>query len=170
MYYKSHAYMTYDSRMLRISRNGYEQITYTVIYGCGGSAYEPRQCANDWNIVMNYDPTYLEFVEGGGCHVDNPPLEENGVMYFACDSAETSGLTFMTLKIKETIPSEITHLTVFISAANWDFEDNPFTFERTLRQNPPGGYFVPEFPTPILPAIAIIGFFGAVLLIKRTKE
>jgi len=34
----------------------------------------------------------------------------------------------------------------------------------------PYSVYVPEFPSPYLPAIAIIGFLGVVYYIKRTKE
>jgi len=87
--------------------------------------------------------------EGGGLLCEEPLI--SGIVFRIFDS--TPFRTFTSIKFEG-----------FFTDWGWGEDTGDRVVEESV------DIYVPEFPSPYVPAIAIIGFLGAVLLIKKTRE
>lgn len=119
-----------------------------------------------WTLMVETDAEYL--------HIENPCGDEWDNVFY-CDGVNPMDEDGNPLKLRiyadETTPSGGVNTHIHV---NGDFmalfELHEFgSADEVIVQVSSDIPAVPEYPSPYIPAIAIIGFLGVVLLIKRTR-
>jgi hypothetical protein len=159
------------------------RITYTITYGCTDSDFPYPQslmvCPSDWDLWMSWDPNSMKFVSFDGWTPTSPGGPDclhyqffggSESSTFWCAGADYDGLRYLVLDIKDTTPAT-TQLTTTLEADYGVNSEGALGSSFTLIQTTSVvSANTPEFPSPYLPAITIIGFLGVVFYIKRTRE
>jgi hypothetical protein len=125
-----------------------------------------------WNLGVYWDTRYLKLVY----YDDNcgpTPVNEDWTTYYCEDAAwrpiddewvKLGNPLLLAFEVLESTPYRTKTIVNFLgSFGEWGGND-----QRDLEKSVTVS--IPEYPSPYIPAIAIIGFLGAVLLIKRTRE
>jgi len=123
-----------------------------------------------WNLVVTWDPVYVVFdYFTGKC-----ASKEIGTSSFSCEDVSTyhsfilgffRGLQKPTYYDDGRLPKYDSTIINFVFTLLDSHHQEIAVIDKSMTLQ-----YVPEYPSPYIPAISIIGFLGAVLIIRRTRE
>jgi len=113
-----------------------------------------------WNLLVTWDPIYIIFNKlWSSC-----ASTEIGPSSFSCEDIGTGYISYLTGYFSDLPLHKSTYIHFVGTLLDSHQQEIAVIDEsRTIEH-------VPEYPSPYIPAIAIIGFLGAVLLIQRTRK